>query len=244
MRLSLALCIGIVALLPATSAHAHQPFFEENDTTPAAPIVVANPTISTALYATLDRTGDVDYFIFDGTTGTRVEIGITIPQIEGQEAFAPTVALVGPGLPGAESALLPDSQSREVANGVGLYLLQPTAATTFYEPFSRTSYWRRQRETVTLPADGRYTLVVWSAEKQTGRYTLVVGDREVMGGDPLFPLKMSSYWTPVKGEGISTATATTTVAPAANPERAPEATPSCHWLARLLARFRSHSQGC
>lgn len=51
---------------------------------------------------------------------------------------------------------------------------------------------------MTLPADGLYTVAVWSDARAVGRYTLVVGDREVFGGDPAFGLKLPGYWTPVE----------------------------------------------
>jgi hypothetical protein len=50
---------------------------------------------------------------------------------------------------------------------------------------------------VTLSADGRYVVAVWHPEGQVGRYVFVVGDKERLGGDPAFPLKMRDYWTPV-----------------------------------------------
>jgi hypothetical protein len=73
--------------------------------------------------------------------------------------------------------------------------------TSFYEPFSRTSYWERQEERVTLPADGVYTVAVWHNKGQLGRYTFVIGDRERLGGDPAFGRKLRSFWTPVPTAG-------------------------------------------
>ncbi len=234
-RFWLALLAALSLVLPAATALAHQPFFEDGDLTPATPLRVADPLVSTALYATLDRPGDVDYFVFDGQAGQRVEVGVTIPQIEGQEDFAPTVGLIGPGLPELAGVALPDKETRQLAKtGDGLLVLGPVPATTFFEPFSRTSYWRRQREKVTLPADGQYTLVVWSPDNTVGRYVLVVGDREVPGGDLMFPMKLPVYWTPVtSGESASDG--------AKPPIQQPTPTP-CTWLERLLDRFSGSSR--
>ena len=228
--------MALLFSLPATDALAHQPFFEEDDLTPATPLRVADPEVSTALYATLDRPGDVDYFVFDGQAGVRVELGMTIPQIEGQADFAPTIGLIGPGLAEFEGESLPDSATRQLAKaGDGLLILEPVSATSFYEPFSRTSYWRRQRETVALPADGQYTLVVWSPDNAVGRYVLVVGDREIPGGDLMFPMKLPAYWTPVVSDG-----ATSDGLPAPVQQPAPYS-----WLERLLARLSwSVNQRC
>lgn len=244
----LAALVALLLLLPAQELFAHQPYFEEDDLTVSVPFPVKDPLISTALYATLTEAGDMDFFSFTGSAGARVELGMTIPQIAGQEEFAPTIALIGPGLPPAEAGLLTESEAGPLlADGDGVYVLEPVAATPFYEPFSRTNYWRRQREKVALPADGAYTVVVWSAANQRGRYVLVIGDREVPGGDPLFPLKMSSYWTPLESAGETTGertgTTTGTTTSAASVDTRPDRS-ACSWLARLMGLFSPNASPC
>lgn len=188
-----ALAALLLALAPQR-AEAHQPYFEGDDWTPATAYRVADPTVSTALYATLDSRTDVDYVVFTGKAGQRILLGITIPQIDGQEEFAPTIALMGPGL---SAAVLPDRV--ETPDGAGSVILAPAPgpATEFFEPFSRTRYWERQEDRITLPADGEYRVAVWDAAGRAGRYTLVVGDREIPGGDMAFPFKLRTFWTPV-----------------------------------------------
>jgi hypothetical protein len=180
----------IVSLIPAL---AHQPFFEETDFTADSPAQIKDPTISTAKYATLETPSDVDYYSFNGIAGQSLLLSITIPQISGQENFTPTMALMGPGLPPGD---LPPQVVKPQGSGV-LILPSPANATSFYEPFSRTSYWTRQEQYVTLPANGSYSVAVWDDEGQVGRYVFVIGDREIPGGDLAFPLKMGSYWTPI-----------------------------------------------
>jgi hypothetical protein len=204
--LSLLLGLALAGTL-VSSALAHQPYFEEEDIEAGKPWEIEDPSISTALYATLDSPGDVDYFSFEGLTREVILLELTIPQIEGQEDFAPTMALMGPGLADVD---LPDGVT--VPEGAGALLIEPPlgSAPTFYEPFSRTSYWERQEQRVTLPAGGRYIVAVWHADGEVGRYTFVVGEKEKLGGDLAFPIKMRSYWTPLE-------------APAAEPE--PELVP-------------------
>ncbi len=194
----------LLLVLSALPASAHRPYFEETDITADKPWSVSDPTISTAIYATLDTRSDADYYAFDGRKGQRILLSLTIPQIAGQEQFAPEMALVGPGL-GAAS--LPARVVRAPDVGVKLIPALVGEAKSFYEPFSRTSYWERQEEIVTLPADGRYVVAVWHAEGAVGRYTFVIGDKERPGGDLAFGRKLRSYWTPV-------------------PEPAPEPTPA------------------
>lgn len=183
----------LLGLVSARDASAHQPYFEEKDLTFTAPYVVQNPEVSLAYYATLGAANDVDYYAFEGKAGERVLLEVTIPQIARQENFAPTMALLGPGL---SDALLPQTVAR--AEGAGALILNPPAnARTFYEPFSGTSYWERQKNFVTLPANGKYIVAVWHPQGAIGRYVFVIGTREVMGGDMTFPIKMRDYWTPV-----------------------------------------------
>lgn len=186
---ALALVLGVTG-----SVLAHQPYFEDVDFTAAAPYQVADATISTAVYATLATADDVDYYEFDGKAGQSILLAMTIPQIAGQEAFTPTIALLHPDLPAAD---LPKRIERPRNSGALLLRAAPGAAETFYEPFSRTSYWDRQEERVTLPADGRYVVAVWNERGNIGRYTFVIGDREVFGGDRAFSRKLGAYWTPL-----------------------------------------------
>jgi hypothetical protein len=191
MALLLAL---VLSALWTTPTYAHQPFFEEQDIAFDAPWQVEDPTISTAIYAALESASDVDYFRFSGLAGQVVLLAMTIPQIEGQDDFAPTMALMGPDLPDAG---LPGHVERPTGSGGQVFAPAPGPAPTFFEPFSRTSYWDRQEERVALPADGEYVVAVWHPEAQVGRYVFVVGERELPGGDPAFPLKMRRYWRPV-----------------------------------------------
>ncbi|MFN8499467.1 MAG: hypothetical protein U0641_16580 [Anaerolineae bacterium] len=184
--------LTLVATRPAS---AHQPFFEDTPFGADNPFVVRDPSVSTAVYATLDRPTDTDYYVFEGAAGDSILLEMTIPQIVGQDDFAPTLALIGPGLPAAE---LPSGIAQPDAAAGAVILPPPTGAPRpFFEPFSRTSYWRRQTERVVLPASGRYTVAVWDPAGQVGRYVFVIGDREIPGGDLAFPLKMRRYWTPL-----------------------------------------------
>ena len=193
-RRGLSLILVVIAFaMTAIPAFAHQPFFEDRDFTPAAPYRVSDPTISTAVYATLDSAKDVDYYTFQGKRGQKILLSMTIPQIAGQDTFAPDMVLMGPKLPKGQ---LP--AGIEMRRGDGMKLLPALKGKTskFYEPFSRTSYWERQEERVTLPADGPYVVAVWHAQGQPGRYTFVIGDRERLGGDPLFGRKLPRFLDP------------------------------------------------
>jgi hypothetical protein len=188
---SLLFLITFVGIL--TPVMGHQPFFEDNEFTFDCPGHIRDPTISTAMYAALETPTDVDYYDFNGSKGESIFLSITIPQIAGQENFAPTMALIGLGLHDVD---LPKKVTKPQYSGA--LILPPTAnATYFFEPFSRTSYWTRQEQNVTLPANGRYLVAIWDDKGQKGRYVFVIGYKEVLGGDIAFPLKIRNYWKPL-----------------------------------------------
>lgn len=199
-RPSLLTCLTLLTLgLLAGPAAAHQPFFEERDWRLNAPFQIADPTIATALYGSLSRPGDVDWFEFQGKAGEKIHLGLVIPQIEGQEEFAPTIALIGPGLPANQ---LPSWVRRPKEGGALVFEPPPGAAPTFYEPYGKRNYWRRQEVTVPLPVGGTYLVAVYHPKGQVGRYTLVVGEKEVRGGDPEYRRKTERWWRPVPRGGL------------------------------------------
>jgi hypothetical protein len=197
LALSLTILAAAVLAFPVL---AHQPYFEEDDITPDEPWAITDPTVSTAVYATLETPSDVDYYAFKGEAGDGILLAMTIPQIDGQDDFAPTMALFGPGLKGTD---VPSRVVRPASEGGLLLSPPPGPAPEFFEPFSQTSYWERQEQRVPLPADGEYLVAVWHDGGELGRYVFVIGDKERLGGDPAFPLKMKSYWTalpPIEAE--------------------------------------------
>jgi len=176
-----------------TPAMGHQPFFEDKEFTFDSPGHIRDPNVSTAMYATLETPTNVDYYDFNGSKGESIFLSITIPQIAGQENFAPIMALMGTALPNVD---LPKNVKKSQYPGA-IILSPPANVTTFFEPFSRTSYWTRQEQNVTLPANGRYLVAVWDDKGQIGRYVFVIGYKEVLGGDLAFPLKIRNYWKPL-----------------------------------------------
>lgn len=186
------MCIALVAISPAT-VHAHQPFFEDQDATAKNPWRINDPSISLALYGTLQSADDIDYFTMKVKRGQRIPVQVTIPQIKGQAAgFAPTLVVIGPGL-----GLITFTIDGSTVITQGLLLPPPVKAGTFYEPFSRDNYWTWQDVVITTPQAGDYRIMVWHAKGCVGRYTLAIGSSEIRGGDPDFRAKKLAFWKPV-----------------------------------------------
>ena len=246
---SLALAL-LCAIASTQIVLAHQPFFEEPDTTASTPMRVRDPAISTALFSTLEQPDDVDFFTFAVSAGQTVEIGMTIPQIAGQEQFAPHIGVLAAGLESGGISELPEAARVLASSQTGALVIEPTAATVFFEPFSRTAYWRRQREKVTFPLDGEVIVVVWHSQRSVGRYALVVGQREVRGGDSDFSRKLKAFWTPVEPgpdngtqpDSVNAGAASTQPGPDSG--TAEEGAPRCNWLVRLLAALFGSGDIC
>jgi hypothetical protein len=173
---------------------AHQPFPEQVETTHRSIQIFQDSDISIAMYATLDFSGDRDYFAFEGFEGVAAYLSVVIPVIPGQEDFAPDIEISGPFQE-------PELSTEEEFDGRRFYTLtdDQAAPAVFFEPFTRTSYWERQEVWLDLPADGWYIVRVSDARQRTGRYVLAMGTKEVFGGDLLFLIQFKrTYWKPVE----------------------------------------------
>ncbi|MFN8439503.1 MAG: hypothetical protein U0175_01950 [Caldilineaceae bacterium] len=179
-------------MLATSPAAAHQPYFEDQELTADAPYQIDDISISLAFYGSLDSAGDVDYFVFAGKAGQQVYLRMVIPTIEGQEAFTPTLALMGAGL---DPIRVPKPVVQPVDNGAILLRATPGKPSIFFEPFGGRNYYERQEATITLPNDGHYIVAIWSESGQIGRYTFSPGKREVFGGDRNYFTKFLTYWS-------------------------------------------------
>ena len=55
----------------------------------------------------------------------------------------------------------------------------------FYEPFGQVTYWERQEVRTSIPADGKYFIVVADEKGRDGKYVLAVGTIEDFSGENL-----------------------------------------------------------
>jgi hypothetical protein len=200
LTLLTALLALAVALLPAGTASAHQPYCEYADLTADTPWQVPDSVVSYAYYGNLYPAGDMDYFTFDAAAGDSVLLSLSIPAIEGQEEFAPVIAVYGPGLQIDEPAELPDGAVMPAGTEA---MLVPVGDEPeyWYEPFGGRYYWNFDNYFLDIPEDGTFTVLLWHPESELGRYSFVVGEQEIMGGDRACMASFHDYWTPlVAGE--------------------------------------------
>jgi hypothetical protein len=66
-------------------------------------------------------------------------------------------------------------------------MIFPTETTSdFFEPFTQTNYWGRQRADITLPADGTYYILIWNPEGKPGKYVMDSGRVETFSPQDIF----------------------------------------------------------
>jgi hypothetical protein len=115
-----------------------------------------------------------------------VQIGV--PAIDRLKDFRPAMAIVGPGLPDNDPPFtLPKDAGAKV-----LLTKEVAKPRFFHEHFTNTDSWILRGETVVLPKAGRYYLVGYSPDKQTGKLWLSVGKKESFS---LEDLKDFPTWT-------------------------------------------------
>ncbi len=183
--------------LYAPAALAHQPVCEFADLSARAPWRVPDPSISYAYFGNVYPAGDVDFFRFQAEQGQSVLLSLSIPAISEQTAYAPVMAVFGPGIQGDAGAQLPSALDIPEGNGA---MMIPLGAEPNYwfEPFSRRYFWNWDDYFFQAPQSAAYTVALWHPQEEIGRYAFVIGQREVFGGDLECYESYSDYWTPLE----------------------------------------------
>ena len=191
--------IGIVLVtilfFAVPGASAHRPGWG-ND---SGATQIDNLSTSLAFYRELKAPAQVDVYTFQGQAGEHLHAGISIPAIFRLESYGVNMALMGPGLPEADHEALPADHPE----GLGAIIIPNTPGKDFFEPFTLTSYWGRQRIEFNLPASGTYYLLVWNPSGATGKYVMDTGEAEVFSPGDL--LRFPVWWVRVHaffGQGM------------------------------------------
>jgi hypothetical protein len=154
---------------------AHRPIFTNDAATgPDTAIAISNPAISQVVYRELTQQRPQVWLTFTAPKDFELFIQIGVPVIDRLKDFRPSMALVGPGLP-AEGAPFP------LPPGLGAKVFSTKEVEKprfFHEHFTATDSWILRSETIRLPSPGRYYLVAFSPEAQTGKLWLALGKKE------------------------------------------------------------------
>jgi len=155
--------------------HAHRPVFTEDAATdPETAIPLTEPAISQVVYREITEKSPQIWLGFDVPENFELYIQVGVPVIDRLKEFRPAMAVVGPGLPSEEVPF-------EIPEGTGTKVF-PTKEVSkprfFNEHFTGTQSWILRSETVSLKKPGRYYLVAYSPDKQTGKLWLSIGKKE------------------------------------------------------------------
>lgn len=185
LRRLLPALVLMMTVVPAASAH--RPDWGSAD----GVTEIADLHTSWAFYRDLREAGQVDVYTFTAQPGDNLHAGINIPAVRGLEAYGVSVALLGPGLPTARPTALP----LEIPAGLGAIIFPSQPGEDFFEPFTQTRHWGRQRIDLALMRGGEYYLAVWRPDGAPGKYVLDVGTAEVFGPADLF--RFPIWWVRV-----------------------------------------------
>ncbi len=194
---------AMLALLPAGAA-AHAPsVLESTPTTPDAPVVLDDPTLSRANGATNERPGETDWYRLDLQAGDPLVVGMTEPEARG--SVAATFTLLGPGLPGASDVGREAQGLAELAGVDGAVVFEPSPepAREVHGGLGFINYGSVRLE---APEDGSYYVAVRAVEPDaTGKYVLAPGVREEFGLDAVGGMVdlvgfFNAPWDPDAGE--------------------------------------------
>ena len=171
---SLLLPLLILAWFPQ-QLHAHRPVFTEDAaTSPNTAIPLTEPHISQVVYREVTEKSSEIWLSFDVPKDFDLYIQIGVPVIGRLEKFRPAMAVVGPGLAGEA---VPFETPK--ATGTKVFTTSKVSKPRFFhEHFTGTKSWILRSETVSLPRPGRYYLVAYSPDKQTGKLWLSIGKKE------------------------------------------------------------------
>ncbi len=154
---------------------AHRPIFMgDAATSPETAIQMTNPDISQVVYREITQKSPQIWLTFTVPKDFDLFIQIGVPAIDRLKDFRPAVVVVGPGLPD-------ETKPFKIPKDMGAKVFSTKEVEKprfFHEHFTNTDSWILRSETVRLTSPGRYYLVAFSPQGQTGKLWLSIGKRE------------------------------------------------------------------
>jgi hypothetical protein len=177
MRKNLFLRPGVwsaVFLSLATALAAHVPLQHGRNDNLANAFPIANFKKSWALYERLERPGTALYYRFELQTGDKLHLALFAPR---RTEFAPTVFILGPGLPRPDGM----SVAVEIPAGYGAVVIpSEPGGRVEYEPFTPTYLYPLVEHDFITPTAGTYYVAVHEPSR-AGAFGMAVGYIESFG---------------------------------------------------------------
>ncbi len=182
------------------NVNAHKPIDTSGEASIDEPIVIQNHQISWVAYNQLTEPFDTDYYkLLSVEKGERIYLSVLIPYIKRLKDFEPTIAVIGPGLSKDYDGLDKENIQELITltNKQGIIVRQyRREGNTFFEPFTQTRYWEKQKMNIEVPVDGDYYVAVFDIKGDADKYVLSIGKEEKWGVKDL--LKMPAIWWNVR----------------------------------------------
>lgn len=191
--------ILFVILLTPFSVYGHKPLDTSGVATRDRPIIVEDHWVSWAAYNELENRGDIHYYqLVHVKKGEKIYLDLLIPKIQRLKSFHPVFALIGPGISDDWSGLDETSIVLDIEGGQGVLVKPYTGEVidSFYEPFTQTEYWKKQKLEYYAKEDGDFFVVVFDVEGNRGKYVLSIGSTEQWSFKDL--LQMPRIWWDVR----------------------------------------------
>jgi hypothetical protein len=182
IRIRAAYLLALAILSCPQPLLAHHPIFTEDAAAnPDTAIKIADPAISQVVYREITEESPQVWLTFQAEKDFKLFIQIGVPVIDRFKDFRPAMVVVGPGLPAQDAPFkLPENTGAKVFT-----TKEVEKPRFFHEHFTNTDSWILRSETITLPTAGRYHLVAYLPQKQTGKLWLSVGKKESFSLDDL-----------------------------------------------------------
>jgi hypothetical protein len=171
-----------ICLSSSQPVFAHRPIFTDDAATSfETAIQVTEPGTSQLVYREITDKMPQVWLTFTAPKDFALFIQIGVPVIDRLKDFCPVMVVVGPGLQGESVPLkIPEN------TGAKAFSTHDVAKPRFFqEHFTGTDSWILRSETVKLSEPGRYYVVAFSPQKQTGKLWVSIGKKESFSLDDL-----------------------------------------------------------
>jgi hypothetical protein len=192
------LVAGLAMLLAPGTSEAGRPVYKgaSEDTSDLSHAKVADDSEAVYNYYAELAPGKADVYQVYARQGQAMNPRLLVPQSDDLKDFAPTLAIIGPGISSSVTAAQLATLPVKPPTTTGVLIANPgdpSAREATSDPILFASYWKGQEVNLTYPKDGPYYAVVWDQQRRGGRYVLSIGGQEEFG---LFDLVKYPYtWT-------------------------------------------------
>jgi hypothetical protein len=178
MKRTIRIAVFAAFLAAGQAVQAHNLIAEESSPNSwSNPAPIGDPQVSQVYYCRLEATRRQIWFRFSGRAGDRIWFQVGVPVLEKLRGLRPRAAVVGPGLPLADTGFgLPPDQGAVVFEAGG-------TPREFHEEFTGTSSWIVIEQEYVLPSTGTWYVVAFSdlAAIDNEKLWLAIGKKERFG---------------------------------------------------------------